>query len=165
MALAFKLVGCVVIEVTLDIDNGSALVTGTGSQVTQRTDQVRQAAGSGARSGHIANQAGTILLLNLGFDSLLKLLAGKISKVVISQILQLQLVGSALQAGGLGRGDHGVSQFPNLTDGIFKSTVTVNHYFDVLAGQFQKLILNGKYHILTILGEELYGGFSSLIGT
>ena len=47
----------VIVEVTLNVDDGGTLVTGAGGQVAQRTDQVGQAAGGGAFGGHIAHQA------------------------------------------------------------------------------------------------------------
>ena len=37
---SFCLVSSVVIEITLDIDDGGTLVTGAGGQIAQRADQV-----------------------------------------------------------------------------------------------------------------------------
>ena len=89
----------VVIEVTLDQNDGGTLVTTAGGQVAQRTDQVGQTAGSGAFRSHITSEVvilGTDGVLN-GF---LQGIAAQVSEVVVSQILELQLIGTAFQTGG-----------------------------------------------------------------
>ena len=45
----------VVVEITLDIDDGGTLIAGTGGQIAQRTDEIGQAAGRGALGGHLAH--------------------------------------------------------------------------------------------------------------
>ena len=97
----------IVDEIALHQNDGGALIAGAGGQVAQRTDQVGQTAGSGALGGHGTGHIA--LFTDPLLDSLLQCLAGEIRKVVVSQVLQLQLVGSAFQTGGVGHGNAGVS--------------------------------------------------------
>ena len=101
----------VVIEVTLNVDDGGTLITGAGGQVAQRTDQVSQAAGGSTLRCHAASQI--TLCTDSLLDCCLQLFAAEVCVIVVSQILQLQLVGSAFQTGGMGNGNAGVSQLPN----------------------------------------------------
>ena len=76
----------VVIEVTLDQNDGGTLVTAAGGQVAQRTDQVGQAAGSGALRSHITGEVvilGTDGVLN-GF---LQSITAQVSEVVVSAVV------------------------------------------------------------------------------
>ena len=119
------LFGGVVVEVALDIDEGGALVTGTGGQVTQGADQVGQAAGGSTLRDHLAYKV-AVLVLDFILNGLLQGLAGQGGEVVVSQILQLQLVGGSLQTGGVGGGDNGVGQLPDLAYGVFERAVAVD---------------------------------------
>ena len=61
----------IVIKIALNVDKRRSLVTGAGSQVTQRADQVRQAAGCCALRCHTAHQAGAVFLSDFGLDGVL----------------------------------------------------------------------------------------------
>ena len=108
---AAVLFGGVVVEIALNVDDGGTLVARAGGQVAQGADQVGQAAGRGALGGHFAHQ-GAVLLFDLVFDGIPQRLAGQGGKVVVRQILELELVGGALQAGGVGRADNGDQPAP-----------------------------------------------------
>ena len=148
MARPFCLFVGVVVEVTLDIDDGGALVAGAGGQVAQRANQVGEPTGSGTLGYHVAHQAGAVLLLNLLLDGIPESLAGEGGEVVVRQILELQLVGRALQTCGVGRGDNRVSQLPDLAHGVLEGAVAVYHHFHMLAGELQQLCLNVLHQVL-----------------
>ena len=96
--------GGVVVEITLDEDDGSSLVSGSGGQIAQRTDQVGETAGGGSLSGHASDEV-VVLLLDLVLDGIPEGLSGKVGEVVVREILQLELVGGTLESGGVCRGD------------------------------------------------------------
>ena len=154
---------CVVVEIALDVDDGCALIARTGGQVAQRTDQVGQAAGGCTLGCHLANQI-VVLLLDLLLDGLTQCLTGQVCELVVGQILQLELVGCALEAGCVGGRDDGVGQLPDLADGILEGAVALNHDFHMLAGSLQHLLLNGVHQVLAVAGEQLDLIFCSLVG-
>ena len=51
----YALVSSVVVEVTLDIDDGSTLITGTGGQIAKGANEIRKPARGGALCGHVAH--------------------------------------------------------------------------------------------------------------
>ena len=119
--------------------------------------------GSGALGGHVAHQ-GAVLLLDLRLNGAAQRLAGEGGKVVVRQILQLQLVGGALQAGGVGGGDHRVGQLPDLAHRILEGAVAVDHDLHVLAGGLQQLVLDVLHQTLAVPGEELDLVLGGLVG-
>ena len=121
-------VSSIVVEIALNIDNGSALVAAAGGQVTQRTDQVSKSAGGSTLGDHLAYKV-AVLLDNLTLDGIAKLLAGERSKLIVSKIFQLQLIGGTLKANGVSRRNNRVSQLPNLTDRILECAIAINHDF------------------------------------
>ena len=135
------LVGGVVVEVALDVDNGGTLVAGAGGQVAERTDQVGQLTGGSTLGSHLTNQV-AVLFTDLGVDRLLQLLAAQSGELVVCQILQLQLVGSTLQACGVCGRNNRVSQLPDLSYGILECAVAVNHNLNLFAGCLVNAFLN-----------------------
>ena len=85
-------------------------------------------------------------------------------EVIVSQVLELQLIGRTLQACGISGRNHRVSQLPDLTHGVLKGTVAVDHDFHMLAGGLQDALLNVLHQILALTGEELDLVFGSLVG-
>ena len=97
-------------------------------------------------------------------DGLLQRLAGQVGKVVVGQIFQLQLVGGALQTGGVGRGDHRVGQLPDFPDGVLERPVTVDHDLHVLTGLLEEPLLDRLHQPLAVPGEELHLLLRGLVG-
>ena len=154
-----------VVKIALDVDDGRALVTGAGGEVTERTDKIGETTGSRTLGYHIAHEGGTVLLTDAFLDGILESLAGQLGEVVVGKILQLQLVGSSDEAGGIGRGNNGIGKLPDLSDGILECAVAVDHYFHMLSGQFKELCLNLFDHVLAVTGEELNLILGRLVGT
>lgn len=89
----FFLVGEIV-EISLDEDDGRALVSAAARQVAQAADQVGQAAGSGALRLHRALEVGLFVADVLG-DGLLELAAREVAELVVREVFELDLVGQA----------------------------------------------------------------------
>ena len=70
-------VGGIVIEVALDIDEGSSLIARARSKVAKRTDKVGKLSGGCSLGRHITNKV-IVLLLDLALDSFLKGIARNI---------------------------------------------------------------------------------------
>ena len=155
----------VVVEIALNIDDGGALVAAAGGQIAQGADEIREAAGGGALGDHVAHKGSLgVLLADLLGDGLLQRLAAEVGKVLVGQILQLQLVGGALQTGGVAGGHHGVGQLPDLACGVFEGAVAVDHGLDVLAGALRERGTQRLGHGHGVAGEELYPLLVRLVG-
>ena len=76
---------CIVVKIPLNVDDGRTLVAAAGAQIAEGADQVRKLPGRGALGGHLPLQV-LILLVNLGGDGGLQLLAGEVRKVVVGQV-------------------------------------------------------------------------------
>ena len=113
----------IVVEVALNVNDGRALVAAAARQVAERADQVGQAAGRRALGHHVADQALAGLLADALFDGFLQRLALEIAEVIVGEVLELQLVRRADKALGVAGGDDGVSELPDLADGVFERTV------------------------------------------
>ena len=151
------LIDGIVVEIALDVDDGRALVAAAAGQVAQRTDQVGEVAGGGAL-GHHASYQGLLGVLGpdlLGYG-LLQRLAGQVGKFLVRQVLQLQLVGRAHQAGGVAGGDHRVGQLPDLAGRVFERAVAVDHGLDALAGGLAHGLADGLRHGLGVPGKQLH---------
>lgn len=99
------LVGGIVVEIALDIDDGGALVAAAGGQVTQGTDEIGKVAGGSTLGDHVAHQGDLgILLTDLLGNGLLQGIALEIGKVLVGQVLQLQLIGGTDEAAGVAGG-------------------------------------------------------------
>ena len=57
----------------------------------------------------------------------------RLGEVIVGEVLELQLVRRADKALGVAGGDDGVSELPDLADGVFERTIAVDHGLDVLA--------------------------------
>ena len=149
---------------SLNVDNGRALVAAAARQVAERADQVGQAAGRRALGHHVADQALAGLLADALFDGFLQRLALEITEVIVGEVLELQLVRRADKALGVAGGDDGVSELPDLADGVFERTVAVDHGLDVLAAglaeSLAQLLSNGH----AVAREELNGLLGRLVG-
>ena len=152
----------IVVEITLDVDDGSTLVTGAGGQVTQGADQVGQAAGGSTLGSHGACQIA--LCPDCALNGSLQIGAGQGSEIIVSQILQLQLIGSTLKTSSVSGGYNRIGQLPDLANGILECAVTVNHYFNLLAGCVVDFFLNCFNQRLAVAGEELYLLLGGLVG-
>ena len=102
--------------------------------------------------------------MNLGLDCLLKSIARKVCKIVVSKILELKLVGGAFQTGGISGGNNGVSQLPDLANGILECAVAIDHDFNTLAGLLQEGSLDRHDQVGALSGEQLDGGLGGLVG-
>ena len=118
-----RLVVGIVVEVALNVDDGRALIAAAARQVAERADQVGQAAGRRALGHHVADQALAGLLADALFDGFLQRLAPEITEVIVGEVLELQLVRRADKALGVAGGDNGISELPDLADGVFERTV------------------------------------------
>ena len=98
---------CVVVKVSLDVYDGSTLVTRSGGQVAQRSDKIGETTGSCALGCHVANQV-LVLLLDFLLDSRLQLLACERCEGIVGKVLQLELVGSSLETCGVCRRNYRV---------------------------------------------------------
>ena len=99
---AFNLISGIVIEIALDIHNRCTLIAGTGSQVAQRTDQVGQSSGCCTLRFHLTHQTAAILLTDFLLNRIFQRFTGQAGKIIICQVLQLQLIGRTFQSGGTG---------------------------------------------------------------
>ena len=104
------------------------------------------------------------LLADLVLDGVPEGLAGQGGEVVVGQVLQLQLVGGALQAGGVGGGDHRVGQLPDLAHRVLEGAVAVDHNLHMLAGLGEHLGLDGLHQVLAGAGEQLHLVLGGLVG-
>ena len=152
--LSFLLSVSVVIEVTLNENHGSTLVTRSARKVAKRTDKVGKLTGSGTLRRHVTNEVIALLLDALG-DRIFECLTRKILIIVICKILELKLVGSSDESLGKCGGNYRVCKLPDLTLGILECAVTVNHYLYVLAGSLKNLLLNIVYELRALSREEL----------
>ena len=82
-------------------------------------------------------------------------LPGQVGKVVVGQELQLQLIGLARQAGGIGGGDHRVGQLPDAAHRVFEGPVAVDHHLHVQPPLLCDPGLDAVHHWLAVPGEEL----------
>lgn len=94
-----------------------------------------------------------------------ELLALEIREVVISKVLELQLVGQAVETVGEAGGYHGIGQLPYLADGILEGTVSVYHSFDPFAGCGAKACADSLSNLLSVVGEELHYALGGFVGT
>ena len=123
----------VVVKITLNQDDRSTLVAGAGGQVAEGTDEVGQLAGRRALGCHVADEAAFLCLDALG-NGCLQRFAGKIRKIVVGEVLELQLVRGADETLRKSRRYNRIGELPDLTLRILESAVAVNHNFYVLAG-------------------------------
>ena len=149
------------IEIALDINERRTLIARTGRQVAQRTDKVGQATGS---RSHVSDKALALFLSDTLLDRLLKLFSRKLGEIVIRQVFQLQLVRRTLKTCGICGGNNRIGKLPDLSYGILKCTVTVNHNLDELSGLVKETLLNILDQILTFTGEELDLILGGLVG-
>ena len=84
---------------------------------------------------------------------------------MVSQVLQLQLIGGTDKALGITGGHNRVGQLPNLARGILKGAVAVNHRLDMVSGGFAHQLANFFGYQHSITGEQLHTIFIRLIGT
>ena len=84
---------------------------------------------------------------------------------MVSQVLQLQLIGGTDKALGITGGHNRIGQLPNLARGILKGTITVDHCFDLMAGRLAHQLANFFGYQHSITGEQLHTVFIRLIGT
>ena len=85
---------CVIVKIALNKNNGSALITASACKVAKGADKVGKLAGSCSLRSHAADKAAAFCFNAFG-NSSFKLLAGKMAKVVIRKIFELQLVRSS----------------------------------------------------------------------
>ena len=156
--------GGVVIEITLNKDNGGAFIAGTGSKVAKGTDKVGKLAGSGSFGSHVADKVGIFCFDAFG-NCFFKLFAGKIAEFVICKIFEFEFVGSTNETFGMERRNYRVCKFPDFALRIFECAVAVNHNFNVFAGCFKNAFLDVFNKILAVAGEEFYGCFGCFVGT
>ena len=100
------------------------------------------------------------LCLNSGFE----FFALEVGEIVVREIFELKLIGSTFKSLCVSRSNNRVSELPNLAYGVLKSTVTVNHNLNALAGSREELFLNSIYNGLAVTGEELYLILGCLVG-
>ena len=96
----------VVLKVALYQNYWGALVAGAGGQVAQGAQKVGKPARGGTLGGHAALQVGVLFAYGV-FYCRAELLALEIREVVISKVLELQLVGQAVETVGEAGGHHG----------------------------------------------------------
>ena len=123
----------IIIKVTLNQNNGSALVAGAAGQIAERAYKVGKPSWCSALGSHVAHKVGFLFLYAFG-DGLLKLLARKMTEVVVGKILYFKLVGGSDKTISVCRGDAGVCKLPDLALGVLESAVAVYHNLNGFAG-------------------------------
>ena len=111
----------------------------------------------------MAYQAAALLNDAVG-NGFFQFFPGQVCEIVICQVLQFQFVRGAYQAAGKGRGNNGVSQFPDLALGILEGAVAVDHNFHMFAGSFQDALLDFFHQSLALMGEQFYLVFRGFVG-
>lgn len=144
---------CVIGKIVLDDDEGSALITRTGGQVTQGTEQVSVLPGGCPLGTHVAHQISTFGA-NLFADGILECFARQVGKVVVGQELQFQFVGFPGETGRVGGGDHGVRQFPDAAHRVLEGAVAIDHGFHMQTPFFFDAGLDAVHDGLAVSGEE-----------
>ena len=97
-------------------------------------------------------------------DCICQCIAVQVSEIVICQIFQLQLIGQTVQTICIACADNGVSQLPNLTNGILECAVAINHSLYLYAGACDDFLLDFFCNLLCVLREQFDGCFCCLIG-
>ena len=101
---------------------GGAFVAGAGGQVSQRADQVGQAAWGVVPLGYHLTFQVLVLVADVVGDGFFEGgIAAQVKKVVVCQIFEFDLVWSALQTGSVCRGNNRVCQLPDLPTGSLKA--------------------------------------------
>ena len=91
----------VVIEVALHKDDRRPLIPATARQVAERTDQIGQAARRRALRDHLTHKVG-VLVTDIVGDRFLEGVARQVGKVIVREVLELDLVGLSFQSLGVG---------------------------------------------------------------
>ena len=137
----FALFVGIIIKITLDQNDRGSLVAGSACEVTQRSDQICELAGSRSLGCHAALEIG-ILLADAFGNGLSQLITGKMFEIIVGQIFELEFIGGPDETVGKEGGDYRVCQLPDFSLGIFKGAVAVNHDFDMLAVFIHNLLLD-----------------------
>ena len=150
------------VKVTLDQDNRCALISTSGGQVGQGTEQVGQLTRRGTAG--VRDEIPITFLLGDGLpDRLFQGLPRKFGKFIVSQVFQFQFTRLARQAVRESGGDHRVRQLPNFADGILEGPVPIDHDFHLLAGPCLEKVRDGIDEDLARTGKELDFLFAGLV--
>ena len=97
--LVSDILSCVVVKIALNIDDWGALIAGTRGQVSQRADEVSQAAWGSALCHHSALEILClfVLIMDIFLDCVLERITGQVCKIVICKVFKLDLIRSAFK--------------------------------------------------------------------
>ena len=84
-------------------------------------------------------------------------------KIVVRQILQLQLIGLALQAAGVCGAHDRVGQLPDLAHGVLKGSVAVHHDLDLSARGAAQALCKRVHKAAAIAREQLHAFLRGLV--
>ena len=86
--LSVSILVCVIVEVTLNINERGSLVAGAGGQVTQGAEQVCQSSRCCALGRHLSDQI-AVLFADCLFNRAFQLVTSELAEIVVRQIFEL----------------------------------------------------------------------------